>query len=64
MILFDIGDHLIVARDYNKFKDELEETNDEIQLLWEELELAKGLISCQKSACHNFFSNYSKAVSS
>ena len=47
IILLDIGEQLVVARDSNKFKDELEENNGEIQVLKEELESAKGLISCQ-----------------
>ncbi len=47
MLLFDIGELLVVARDCNKLKDELDEKNDEIQLLKEELESTKGLIRCQ-----------------
>jgi len=47
MILLNIGIQLVVARDYNKWKEELEEKNDEIQLIKEELESAKALISCQ-----------------
>jgi hypothetical protein len=43
----DIGEQLVVGRDYHKLKDELEEKNDEIQVLKEELKSAKGLISCQ-----------------
>ena len=43
----DIGEQRVVARDYNKLKDESEEKNDEIQVLKEELESAKGLMSCQ-----------------
>jgi cell division septum initiation protein DivIVA len=43
----DIGEQILVARDYNKLKDELEEKNEEIQVLKEELKSAKGLISCQ-----------------
>ena len=49
MILLDIGEQLIVARDYNKLIDELEEKNDEIRVLKEELKSAKGLISCQEN---------------
>ncbi len=47
MTLLDIGEQLVVARDYNKLKDELEEKNDDIQVFKEKLESAKGLISCQ-----------------
>ena len=47
ILLLNIGEQLLVARDYNKLKDELEEKNDEIQVLKEELKAAKGLISCQ-----------------
>ena len=46
-MLLDIGEQLVVARDYNQLKDELEEKNDEITILKEELGSAKGLISCQ-----------------
>jgi hypothetical protein len=52
-----------VARDYNELKDELEEKNDEIQVLKEGLESAKGLIRSQGKR-HNFISNYSKATTS
>jgi hypothetical protein len=37
MLLLDIGEQLVVARDYNKLKYEWEEKNDEIQVLKEEL---------------------------
>jgi hypothetical protein len=47
IMLLDIGEQLVVARDYNKLKEELEEKNDEIKVLKEELESAKGLIICQ-----------------
>jgi hypothetical protein len=47
ILVLDIGEQLLGARDYNKLKDELEERNDEIQALKEELNSAKGLISCQ-----------------
>jgi hypothetical protein len=47
MLLFYIGEQLIVARDYNKLKDDLEEKHCDIQILKEELESAKGFISCQ-----------------
>jgi hypothetical protein len=33
MLLLDIGEQLVVARYYNKLKDELEEKNVEIQVL-------------------------------
>jgi hypothetical protein len=32
ILLLEIGEQLLVARDYNKLKDELEEKNDEIQM--------------------------------
>ncbi len=47
IILLAIGEQLVVARDYNKLKDELEELNDEVHVLKGELESAKGLINCQ-----------------
>jgi hypothetical protein len=47
ILLFDIGEQLVVARDYHKLKDELVGKNDEIQVLKEELKSAKGLITCQ-----------------
>ena len=47
ILLLDIGEQLVVAKDYNKLKDELEEKNDEIQILKEELKSARGMISCQ-----------------
>jgi hypothetical protein len=47
IILFAIGEQLVVARDYNRLKDELEELNDEVHVLKGELESAKGLINCQ-----------------
>ena len=46
-MLLAIGEQLVVARDYHKLKDELEEKNDEIHVLKEELESAKRLIHCQ-----------------
>jgi len=47
MLLLTICEQLVVARDCNKLKDELEKDEYEIQVLKEELQSAKGLISCQ-----------------
>jgi hypothetical protein len=41
MLLFDIGEYLVMESDHDhKLKDESEEKNDEIRLLKEELESA------------------------
>ena len=45
ILLLDIGEQLVVARDYNNLKDEMEENNDEIKVLKEELKSVKGLIT-------------------
>ena len=39
----------MVLRDYNQIKDELEEKIDEIAVLKEDLEIAKGLLSRQQN---------------
>ncbi len=46
---FDIGEQLVVLRDYNQIKDDLEDKNDEMKGLIEDLEKAKELLSRQQN---------------
>lgn len=48
-LIHDIGEQLVILRDYNRITDDLEDKNDEIKGLREDLEKANQLLSRQQN---------------